>query len=145
MLQYDDIQLIGTIGFHCSGVNWGYLGPTFANEQIIGFHCSEPTGSTLGVPLPASKSLDFIALGLLRLLSGYICQRANRLVPLLWGHWGYLGVSLPTRKSLDSVALGLLGLPSAHLANEQIVRFHCSRPTRANLGLPLPTRQYWVS
>ena len=31
---------------------WGYLRATFANEQIIRFHCFGATGATLGLPLP---------------------------------------------------------------------------------------------
>ena len=33
---------------------------------------------------------------------------------------------LPTSKSLEFIALSLLGLSRAHLANQQIVGFHCS-------------------
>ena len=44
---------------------WGYLGATFANEQVIGYHWSGATGATLALPLPTSKSLDAIALVLL--------------------------------------------------------------------------------
>ena len=97
---------------------WGYLGATFANEQIIGFHCYGATGATLGMPLPTSKSLDFFAMGLLGLPWGYLCQRANHWLTLLWGYWAYLG---------------------ATFAKEQIIGFNCYGAAGATLGLPLPT------
>ena len=56
---------------------WGYLGAPFANQQILELHCFGATGATSGPPLPTSKSLDFIALGLLGLPRGPLCQPAN--------------------------------------------------------------------
>ena len=48
-----------------------------ANQQVLGFHIFEATGATSGLPLPNSKSLDFIASGLLVLPQGHVCPRAN--------------------------------------------------------------------
>ena len=56
-----------------SGLPRAYL----ANEQIIGLHCFRPTRAYLGPTLPTSKSLDYIASGLLGPTSGLPCQRAN--------------------------------------------------------------------
>ena len=80
-----------------------------ANQQIIGFHCFEPTEPTLTLP----------------------CQPANHWISFLWAYSGlpwaflanqqiirfhcsgptraYLGPTLPTSKSLDCIASGLLG------------------------------------
>ena len=80
---------------------WGYLEPSFANEEIIGFHCHGATAATLGRPLPTSTPLDFFAMGLLGLPWGYICQRADHWIALLWGYWGFLGLPLLTSRSLD--------------------------------------------
>ena len=104
------------------GFTRAYLGPTFANEQILAFHCFGPTGPTLGLP----------------------CQRAHPWIPLLWAYWAYLGPILPTSKSLDSIALGLLGLPWAYLGNEHILGFHCSGPTGLTLGLPCQPTNHWI-
>ena len=57
---------------------WGYLGATFANEQILGTQ----------------------APGLLVLLWGYICQRANHWNTGSGATWATLGLPLPTSKSL---------------------------------------------
>ena len=43
-----------------------------ANQQMIGFHCFEPTRAYLEPTLPTSKSLGFIASGLLGPTSGSI-------------------------------------------------------------------------
>ena len=40
---------------------------TFASQQIVGWHCSGATEATLRLPLRTCKSLDGIALRLLRL------------------------------------------------------------------------------
>ena len=104
------------------GFTRAYLGPTFANEQILAFHCFGPTGPTLGLP----------------------CQRAHPWIPLLWAYWAYLGPTLPTSKSLDSIALGLLGLPWAYLAKEQILGFHWFGPTGPTLGLHWQPGNHWI-
>ena len=96
---------------------WGYLGATFANKHIIGFHCYGETGATLELPLPTSKSLDFNAMGLLGLPWSYLCRRGNRWISLLCGYWGYLG---------------------ATFANEQIVGFHCYGETGATFANQTP-------
>ena len=99
----------------------GNLPATLANEQILGLQRSRATRATLGLPLPTSKSLDFIAPGLLGLPWDYLCQRANHWISLLQGYWGYLG---------------------ATFANEKIIGFHCSGYW-GYLGLPLPTRLFF--
>ena len=63
---------------YCSGPIWAYLGPTFANDHIIGFIALGLLGPTVGLPLPASKSLGL-------LLWGYL---------LLWAIIGFLALSL---------------------------------------------------
>ena len=47
-----------------------------------------------GLPLPANKSLDFIASGLLGLHRGYHCQPASHWISLLQGYWGYIGATI---------------------------------------------------
>ena len=97
------------------------LGPTFAEEQILRFHCCErirPAGFTLGLHLPMRKSLDFSALGLSGSPRAYLFQRANDWISLLYAYQAYLGHAS---------------------ANEQLIEFHYSGPIGPTLGLPVPT------
>ena len=105
------------IGFHCYGATGANLGLLLPTSKSLDF-CFGATGATLGLPLPTSKPLNFIAMGLLGLPWGYLCQRANHLISLLWGYWDYLG---------------------ATFATEQIIGFHGFGAAGATLGLPLLT------
>ena len=73
--------------------------------------------SYLGPTLPTSKSVEYIALGLLGPTSGLPCQPAN--------HW------ISWLRAYSS-------LPRAYLANQQIIGFHCFGTTWAYLGPTLP-------
>ena len=99
-------EFLGLLGLPCAYI---------ADEQILGYHCSGPTGPTLGLP----------------------CQQPNPLISLLWAYRAHLGPTLPTIKSLDIIAIGLLGLHWAYLANEQILGYHWAAPTG-------PTLLFWV-
>ena len=132
-----------------------------------GLHCSEcfrrwnsllwANWAYLGHTLPASKSLEFLALSLLVLhrpyadnqqiigihcsghivpTSGLAWQPRNHWNPLLWVYWAYLGHILTTSRSLESIALGLLCLPRACLDNQQLIGIHCSGPVGPTSGIP---------
>ena len=86
-----------------SGLHRAYL----ANQQIIGIHCFGPTRAYLAPTLPTSKSLEYIASGLLGPTSGLPCQPPN--------HW-------------NTLLRAYSGLPRAYLANQQIIGIHCFGP-----------------
>jgi len=54
---------------------WAYRGPTLPTSKIIGMHCSGITGPTSGSPCQPTKSLEFIALGLLVLARAYLANQ----------------------------------------------------------------------
>ena len=112
-LDFIALRLLGLPrGFLCQPANdwisllwgyWCYLRAPFANQEIFGFHCLRTTRATSGLPFPTSKSLDFIALGLLGL-------------PLLWVYRGYLGATTANQQIHPFYYFGAteatLGLPS---------------------------------
>ena len=122
-----------------AGVPWGYLclQTRFRNRCTDSVHLLQ-----IKPALPTSKSLDYIASGLLGPTSGLPCQPANHWIPLLRAcsglhraylcqpanHWIPLLCNLCYSKSLDFIAMqSLLG--------NLCYRNLCG-PTS---GLPLPT------
>ena len=95
--EISDLAFLRVLIFVRFSLLWGYQGyleATFADEQMIGFHCYGATlGLPLGLPVPTSTSLDFIAMGLVGLPWGSLRQRPNDWISLLWGYWGYLGAT----------------------------------------------------
>ena len=107
---------------------WCYLCQR-ANHWNTG---SGAIGATLGLPLPTSKSLEYIALGLLGLPWGYLCQRANHWNTGSWATGSTLGLALPTSRSLEYRLWGYWGYLGATFANEHIISIQAVEL----LGLP---------
>ena len=120
-----------------AGVPWGYLclQTRFRNRCTDSVHLLQ-----IKPALPTSKSLDYIASGLLGPTSGLPCQPANHWIPLLRAYSGLHRAYLcqPTNHLIPLVR-AYSCLHRAYLANQQIIGFHCFGPTRAYLGPTLPT------
>ena len=118
---------------YCSGPTRSYLGPTFANEQAIGFIALSLVGPTLGLPLSTSNSLGWLHWS----ESAYLgLTFANTRVIWFFGVGllgPTLGLPLPTIKSLGLLVWAYSGLPWAYLCQWAKHWVYCSGPTRAYL------------
>ena len=128
----------------------GYLGSTFADEQILDQHCYVAAVATSGLP-------------------GYVCQRASPGPALLWCYWGYLQASFANEQILGRhcyvAAVCTSGLPGylcqrtrpgptllwgywgylgSTFANGQVLAWPCYAAIEATSWLPLPTSNSWL-
>ncbi len=119
---------------------WTYL----ANEQIIGFHCVEPTEPTSS--LPCQQANHWVSLLCATDSTWSLpCQRANHWISLLWAYRAYLEPTLLRSESLDLIALSLSNLPRAYLAKQQIIGFNCFEHTEPTSSLPGQQANHWIS
>ena len=109
---------MSNLAFHC-------FGATLANQQMLRFHCFGPTGATSALPLPTSRSLNLIALGLLGLPRGHHCQPANPWISLLWGLLGLLCFAIIAMESLLCDLCHEIFASYAVIAMQSLLCNHC--------------------